>query len=206
VALQVTRLAIEVDGEDIRELEKGLIRDAEARIRSFLRGSPDVTTLLSSDPGAFCRGLTTLRRQGILRGGNFCEWGSGIGLIAGLAALNGFQAYGVEREAAFVAEARALCRDFSLAANFVCGSFVPPEVAGRFAVVGTYGATDWRVTRELDVYEALGRRCSEMDLIYAYPWPREVTLYEQLFDLTAKKGAALWLYRQGERSSLSVKV
>jgi hypothetical protein len=206
MTLKAIGLRIDLDVGDISESERELIAAGEMRIRSLLVRKPDVTTLLASDPQAFCRGLKALRRQGILKGRYFCDWGSGIGLISGLAALNGFEAYGVEVEAAFVAEADALCSSFSLTASFVRGSFVPSDISGCFGVLGTYGATDWSITRELDVYDALGRNCAAMDLIYAYPWPREVHLYERLFDLTAKKGAVLWLYRHGERPSLVVKV
>ena len=98
-----------------------------------------------------------------------------------------------------------MCRDFSLRAEFVCGSVIPGAIREHFAVIGTYGARDWQVTKEINVYHALGRQCSEMDLMPAYPGPREVALYEQLFDLTAKTGAVLWLYRQGLSSRVVVK-
>lgn len=205
MTLQAIALQIDADVRDTTESEMELINASEKRTQGFLRRSRGVTALLRSDPHAFCRSMRMLRCLGILQGHSFCEWGSGIGTMTALAALSGFDAYGIEREAAFIAEARALCCDFSLAASFVCGSFVPPQIAERFSVVGTYGATDWSITMGLDVYGVLGRRCSEMDLIYAYPWPREITLYEQLFDLTAKKEAVLWLHRQGERPSVMIK-
>jgi hypothetical protein len=203
--LQAIDLKIDPDVQDTTECEQELIAAADARKRSFLRRRPDITTLLNSDPDAFCHGVRELLHRGILGGLSFCEWGSGIGMISALAAQNGLEAYGVEMEADFVAEARALCCDFALATTLACGSFVPAETANDFHVVGTYGATDWRITTDLDVYGLLGRRCSEMDLIYAYPWPREVALYEQLFDLTAHKDAILWLYRQGDTARLLVK-
>ena len=206
MTLQAIELDMSEGFESLSEPEQLFIEAAAEHVRSFLSRNRNVTTLLGSDPQAFCLGLKALRRQGILRGRNFCDWGSGIGVISGLAALNGFDAYGIELEPAFVIEADALCRDFSLPAKFVCGSFVPAGIDESFGVVGTYGATDWRITRGRDVYDVLGRHCSEMDLIYAYPWPREVALYEQLFDLAARSGAILWLYRQGEGPRLLVKM
>jgi len=201
VTLETLSLALEVEAPTAAE--EVLITAAEARIRRFGRRHPEVTTLLNSDPRAFCRGLHALRQQGRLAGNRFCDWGSGIGLLCALAALDGFDAYGIETEPGFVAEAAALCRDFSLAVRFACGSFVPP--ASGFRVVGTYGATDWRAEAGRDLYAELGRRCQEMDLIYAYPWPRELPLYQELFDSTARAGAVLWLYRHGEAPELSLK-
>lgn len=185
--------------------EQLFIESATERARRFLSHNPGITTLLGSDPRAFCFGLRALRQNGVLRGGNFCDWGSGIGLMAGLAALNGFSAYGIELEPAFVTEAESLCRQFSLPVKFVSGSFVPAGLDECFGVAGTYGATNWKATRQRDVYHELGKRCAEMDLIYAYPWPREVALYEHLFDATAKSGAVLWLFCQAEGPRLSVK-
>lgn len=198
-------LSLATDRDSPTAAEEVLVAAGEARIASFRDRNPAVTTLLTSDPRAFCAGLHALHRQHILAGSRFCDWGSGIGLLCALAALNGLDAHGIESEAAFVAEADGLCRDFSLAARFVCGSFVPAESSERFRVVGTYGATDWRAEEGRDVYAELGRRCAEMDLIYAYPWPRELPLYEQLFDVTARPGAVLWLYRHGDSPKLMIK-
>jgi len=205
MALEAVRLDLSGIAGRVSEAEKAFIETAAEQVQNFLSGNQNVTTLLGSDPLAFCTGLKALLDQGIVTGGNFCDWGSGIGLITGLAALNGFDAHGIELEPAFVTEAGILCRKYSLSVKFVCGSFVPAGLDEQFKVLGTYGATNWRVTRERDVYDALGKQCVEIDLIYAYPWPREVELYERLFDLAARKGAVLWLYRQGENPKLWIK-
>lgn len=176
---------------------RALIAHAEARERAFRARHPDKTTLIGSDPRQFLAGLDTLRAQNLPRGPNFCDWGSGGGLIVALAALRGLRAHGIEREASFVAESRALCAQQALPARFAHGSFVPSWIAGQFAVHGTYGATDWAATMERDVYAELGLARDALDLVYAYPWPREQGLYEALFDLIASPGALLWLYRQG---------
>ncbi len=176
--------------------EAAWIAAVQARAARFQAQHPEVRTLLASDPQAFCAGLRALRRHGHLNGLKFCDWGCGLGTLVGLAALQGFQSYGIEREPLFVTEAQALLRQFSLPAQIVAGSFIPKDLGNRFRVVGTYGATDWQPPEE-DAYQALGIACKEMDWIYAYPWPREVDLYAQLFDTLARPGALLWLYRQG---------
>lgn len=185
--------------------EQAFLAAATRRGEDLLTRNPLATTLLRSDPLAFCAGLRALRDLDLLAGRRFCDWGSGIGTMTGLAALNGFDATGIEIEPAFVAEARALCAEVSVPARFSCGSFISSSLAGRFSVTGTYGATHWAVPPPPDAYHLLGISASEMDLIYAYPWPREVALYEQLFELTARHGAVLWLYRQGEAPRVLVK-
>lgn len=178
---------------------------ATRRHEGFLARNPGVTTLLGSDPFAFCAGLRALRGLDQLIGRRFCDWGSGLGTMTALAALNGLDATGIEIEPAFVAEARALCAELAVPARFACGSFIASDLGERFAVTGTYGATRWAIPPPPDAYSLLGTRVSEMDLIYAYPWPREVALYEHLFELTARRGAVLWLYLQGEAPRLLVK-
>ncbi|MCU0834568.1 MAG: hypothetical protein MUC77_09045 [Chromatiaceae bacterium] len=187
------------------EREQALIAAAARRGQDLLARNPGVTTLLGSDVFAFCAGLRALRQLDLPAGPRFCDWGSGIGTMTALAALNGLDAYGIEIEPAFVTAARALCAELAVPARFACGSFLSSDLAGRFAVTGTYGATHWAVPPPPDAYSLLGARISEMDLIYAYPWPREVALYERLFELTARRGAALWLYRQGEPPRVLVK-
>ncbi|MCP4304261.1 MAG: hypothetical protein GY788_05135, partial [bacterium] len=108
MTLQAIALDLSGEPDGLSESEQAFIETAAERARGFISRNPNVTTLLGSDPQAFCMGLKALRRQGILSGGNFCDWGSGIGVIAGLAALNGFDAYGVELDPSFVAEADAL--------------------------------------------------------------------------------------------------
>ena len=194
--MSLTAITLNIEPESPTPAEATWIAAVQARAVRFQAQHPEVRTLLASDPQAFCAGLRALRRSGRVGGSKFCDWGCGLGTLVGLAALQGFQSYGIEREPSFVAEAQALLRRFSLSARIVAGSFIPKDLGDRFRVVGTYGATDWQPPEE-DAYQALGTACEEMDLIYAYPWPREVDLYAQLFDTLARPGAVLWLYRQG---------
>ena len=62
--------------------------------------------------------LRALSEGGLARGWRFCEWGSGFGVVVGLAALVEFDACGIEIEALLVAEARKLADDFDLPVEF----------------------------------------------------------------------------------------
>ncbi len=184
--------------EPVTALQRELIAAAKARSQRFRERHPQVTTAIASDPVAFSGMLAWLTAQYNLHGQRFCEWGSGLGVISALAQLAGFQACGIEQDAAFVLEAQTLCHAFALDARFVTGSFVPADTAESFQVIGTFGATCWTPpSMDEDAYRQLGHGASEMDIIYAYPWPRETGLYEALFELVAKPGAILWLYLEG---------
>ena len=62
-------------------------------------------------------------------GGRFCEWGSGIGIVTGLAARLGFAACGIEIHAKMAAASRQLLADYGLSATIETGSYFEMERA-----------------------------------------------------------------------------
>lgn len=189
------------------ELEQRAIAAASAAVARVEQLQPEVARLLQhSDPLAFCAGLRWLQAEQRLRGPHFCEWGSGIGLLTALAALNGLDAVGIEADSILVELARETFPPSDQGPRFAQGSFVPRQVAEDFQVVGTYGATIWQPSPNSDPYAELGLACRQIDLLYAYPWPREIGLYEALFEQCASPGALLWLYIQGGAPRLLEKV
>lgn len=141
-----------------------------------------------SDYPGFDRLIRGLAVAGTLRGEQFCEWGSGLGVATGLAALAGFAAVGLECEPLLVEAARDLADQFDLACEFVCGSFVPPGGESRVLSDGNYS---WFTTGSDHAYTELGLDVSDFDLVYAYPWPDEETVTATLFDRYAGPGAVL---------------
>ncbi len=128
---------------------------------------------VSADYGAVF--LTLLQLRGQVR--TFLEWGSGLGVVTIMASRLGFEAYGIDIEPVLVDHARAFGERYAPAARFVCGNFFPTEFAwdpeeGEIAVrTALYGAP---------AYERMGRKLSEFDLVYAYPWPEEHQLYRNV--------------------------
>src|SRR5579872_7554330 len=55
----------------------------------------------------------------------FLEWGSGIGTVAIMADMLGYEAYGIEIHPELVQRAEALARRFESRAQFACGTFIP---------------------------------------------------------------------------------
>jgi SAM-dependent methyltransferase len=106
-----------------------------------------------------------LRTQAVAQGAAFLEWGSGLGMVAILAALLGYRALGVERDAALVRAARELAVRYAARARFEHASYE----------AGVPG---------LNVVGAAGRA-----VIYGYPWPGEEGRFLQLFAATADPGA-----------------
>src|SRR5437870_6450406 len=67
----------------------------------------------------------------------FCEWGSGFGTATCLAALLGYEAYGLEIDEELVRLARAIARRLGIPVTMLCTSFLP---AGYAACAGGDGA------------------------------------------------------------------
>jgi hypothetical protein len=170
-----------------------LIREAEARIDRF-QADCRVPAFVPCDYEAAFAVLRALSEGSLARGVRFCEWGSGFGVVASLAAMLGFDACGIEIERALVDEARRLAEDFELPVEFVQGSFVPRGAEDRVHAGGTYS---WMTTEGDYSYDDLDLDVSDLDVVFAYPWPDEEAVVCDLFDRYAGVGAILATYHGG---------
>jgi hypothetical protein len=55
--------------------------------------------------------------------GRFCEWGSGFGIITGLAQLLGFESSGIEIDENLAEASRKLLADFGISSRIYCGDY-----------------------------------------------------------------------------------
>lgn len=171
-----------------------LLRAADRRIEQF-RFDPRLCGFVPSDYAGAYRMLQGLWDSGVARGERFCEWGSGFGVVACLAAAVGFESCGIEIEGDLVAEARRLADDFDLPVEFVQGSFVPRGAESRVCSAGEYS---WLTTDGDYAYEELGLEPADLDVVFAYPWPDEEAITAQLFDRYAGPGAVLVTFHGGD--------
>jgi hypothetical protein len=175
-----------------------LLQDAERRIEEVQRDSrfpAFVTTDFERAYGI----LRTLAEAYFLRGRLFCEWGSGLGVVACLAAMLDFDACGIEIEWELVDAARSLADDFGLPVRFVRGSFIP---RGSAAMVNAGDRLAWLSTDIDGGLEELGLAPAAFDVIFAYPWPDEDELVGTLFEQHAAAGSVLLTYHGGEKFRL----
>jgi hypothetical protein len=128
---------------------------------------------VSADYDAVFRALVCLRGQAR----TFLEWGSGLGVVTIMASRLGFEAYGIENEPELVDHAHAFGQRYAPAARFVCGNFFP----GEFAWKPRDAKIEVRTALHgVPAYERMGRKLSDFDLVYAYPWPEEHRLYQDV--------------------------
>ncbi len=171
------------------EIARALIADGEERITAFGRTLPG---FVPSDHVLVYSALRQLRDTGVLTGECFCEWGSGLGIVAGLAAACGYDAHAIEIESDLVAEGESLTDDHGLRVAHSVGTFIPPGSDDLAAAAGE--DLEWLKPGGADGYDLLGRDPDEFDLIFAYPWPGEEEVVYSIFERHAGRGALLLTY------------
>lgn len=178
------------------------LREAERRIDRF-QADGRVLAFVPCDYGAAFTVLRGMSEASLARGSRFCEWGSGFGVVASLAAMLGFDACGIEIESSLVEESRQLADDFELSVEFVHGSFVPRGAEDRVHSSGTYS---WLTTEGDYAYDDLDLEIADFDIIFAYPWPDEEAVVCDLFEEFAGTGAILATYHGNGEFRLKRKV
>jgi hypothetical protein len=166
------------------------LAEAERRIEHFQR-SARVPAFVPSDFQRVYHILKTVETAAVAPGRRVCEWGSGFGVVASLAAMLEFDSYGIEIESDLVDAARQLARDFEIPVEFVCGSFIP---RGGEHLVDAGTTFAWLSPDSGTAYEELGLDADDFDVVFAYPWPDEEGVIWTLFERYASTGAVLITY------------
>ena len=199
--MPLVEVRLEHDDDAIPGDVDRFLREANRRIEEFQRES-SVPGFVACDHERTYRVLRNVAAAQVTPGTLFCEWGSGFGVVACLAAMLDFDAVGIEIEEALVAEAQKLARDFELPVEFLHGSFIPqggavPADLGEGFV--------WLNTEEADPDE-LAFDPNDFDVIFAYPWPDETDITTALFQRFARNGALLVTYHENGALRLRRKV
>ena len=202
-------IELSIDGSDLPSDVRAFLREAYLRVGRFVTNSPiRVTGFAPSSFETVYQSLRAIGEAQLAPGNSFCEWGSGFGVAASLAAMLKFRAYGIEMERDLVDASKRLADDFGLPVDFVHGSFIPPGGgASANEACDNDNAGFRRLFADADsAYRELGIDPDEFDLVFAYPWPNEEHAIENLFAHYAAEGALLLTYRQFDSVRLRRKV
>jgi hypothetical protein len=131
--------------------------------------------------------LLPLRAPGL----RFLEWGSATGVVTIMADLLGFEAYGIELDAEFVAVARELAERHGSRVRFVAGSFLPTGY--RWRPKGGDGRLG-TISQGASGYQDLGHALDYFDVVYAYPWTGEEPMMLDLMRCYGGTSARLLLH------------
>jgi len=172
------------------------LQDADDRVNDYLaNGRTRVAGFVPCDFVAAWHTLRAISDRNLAVGDMFCEWGSGFGVVACLASLLGFDAFGIEIEERLIDESRSLAEAHGLPVDFGLGSFIPEGTA--HVLDEEYSSESfWLSDDTAPAYDELGFWPEDFDVVFAYPWPNEETAIERIFDETAGTGALLLTYSQ----------
>ncbi|MEO8269023.1 MAG: hypothetical protein ABI557_04840 [Aureliella sp.] len=134
------------------------------------------------------------------RAHTFLEWGSGLGVVAIMASRLGFDSYGIEVKPDLVEAARELAERFNAAPIFATGSFVPEEFSGNLREGDEFHRTE---TQDRSAYDELDMELRDFDLVYAYPWPEEHTIFRSIIRRCASPNTLYLRYDVREGLSLT---
>jgi hypothetical protein len=150
-----------------------------------------------SDFVALYHALREITNANLTTGSDFCEWGSGLGVVASLAAMLDLDAVGIEIDRDLFDAANELANDFDIPVEFVNGSFIPQ---GADSIIdGAYAQCEGALSLDAhadNAYDELGLEVRDFDLIFAYPWPNDEELTASLFERFAAVGALLLTYNE----------
>ncbi|MEW5929648.1 MAG: hypothetical protein AB1941_19515 [Gemmatimonadota bacterium] len=153
--------------------------------------SKDFHPFVAADYGQVLDALLRVRAPGL----RFLEWGSATGVIAIMADLLGFEAYGIELDPQLVEQARELAARHGSGARFVAGSFVPAgyryRPTGGDGRLGTIGDGS-------SAYPELMHPLEDFDLVYAFPWHGEEPMMVDLMRAYGARGARLLIHGVAE--------
>jgi hypothetical protein len=132
----------------------------------------------------------------------FCEWGSGFGTATCMASLLGYESYGLEIDEELVWLSRAIARRLGIPVKILCTSIFPE---GYFAYSGVDRValvtpeslsvhTDNDESQGPLRYDGMEINIADIGVFFAYPWPEERELMQELFEAVAMEGAILVVY------------
>ncbi len=105
------------------------------------------------------------------------EWGSGLGVVAIMAARLGFQSYGIEIEPRLIDLACGLAEKYDAQVEFALGSYVP----GNYRLDPRLVDADFRTSFEDEpAYADLDMELRDFDIVFVYPWPNERALHQDI--------------------------
>ncbi len=156
--------------------------------------------LIPSDPALVFTALAGVTQQDLPPGRVFCEWGSGFGTATCLAALLGYEAYGIELHAELADISRDMAHELDIPVEILCTSYIPEGydsyagIGGDDLVKSPMFSYPGDTFDRAPGYDGMDYTLAEIDLFFVYPWPEEQELMQQLFDAVAMEGAILLAY------------
>ena len=188
--MPLVTVELKINAAPLPDQVAAFLAEADRRIERF--AARQVHAFIPSDYVLVYDALRESAARAVAPGNAICEWGCGMGVVATLAAMLGYEACGIEINAELVDEARALADDFDQSVEFVCGNMIP--TGGDGYADSASSEMSWLSMGGHDAYDQLGLDVDDFDMVFAYPWPGEEDVIDNLFEHYAAVGAVLLTY------------
>ena len=206
--MPLTDIDLPITPIDLPDNVAEFLREADHRGKEFVSSAPVILRgFVPSDYVSVYFALRAVAESDVACGPSFCEWGSGLGVVASLAALIGFHAYGIEIDRDLFDASLELAEDFDIPVEFTNGSFI---ARGADDLVDrAYADFDGGLSldpRADHAYDELGLEVRDFDLVFAFPWPNDEQLTAEMFERFAAREALLLTYSDSDSIRLRRKV
>ena len=185
----------QASGEILAQLVEA-VRDRVLALPGSDRGD-----YVGSALSAVNRVLARIQAEGLASGPLFCEWGSGVGGVCAVAAINGFTPLGIEIQGELVEAARSMAKEFEFPMVFAEGTFLLPGDEDLAAAT-----SHMRLSFDCHAWDALGVGPEDCDVVFAYPWPGEEACVDGVFRRHADPGALLLTFHDWDRVLVQRKI
>jgi hypothetical protein len=165
--------------------------------RFFADNDDQAPRFVPSVPEIVFAALNEVTEQHLPPNRIFCEWGSGFATATCMAALLGYKAYGIEIEAELVSLSRAIARQLRIPVEIICTSMFPKGYGSFSGVSGAELVKPESFSHHHQSplhYDGMDIDIADIGLFFAYPWPEERELMQELFDAVAAAEAILVAY------------
>lgn len=191
--MPLTDIDLPFDPIDVPDNVAEFLREADHRSREFVSRTPMAFRgFVPSDYVSVYHALRAVVEADVACGHLFCEWGSGLGVVASLAALIGFDACGIEIDRDLFDASLELAEDFGIPVEFINGSFI--SQGADDLVDRAFADCDGGLSLEPHAdhaYDELGLEVGDFDVVFSFPWPNDEELTAALFERFAAHGALL---------------
>jgi len=193
--MRLIQLPLEVDdAEPIPPEVELFLENSQSRIQLYWDqwNERPIEQYVACDFNYVWGAIQSLLRKKIVKGNSFVEWGSGFGVVTGLAWYSGLSSVGIEAELFLVEEGRKLLAQHAIHAELWHGNFLPTGAEKLAEQQSDHPSLYHRVPSAYTKHDC---DLDDFSIVFAYPWPGEEHFQREVFCRYAGKDTLLLMFR-----------
>ena len=199
--MPIEEINLKIEEKKLPEKVNAYLKEANQRIDELFETERNrkVPRFIPCNDKLLYQWLSAIKDRDLCLGKVYCEWGSGYGVGACLAALLGFESYGIEIEPSLIEESRKLAKDSNIPVTIIERDYMPEgfecyEGSGGAELIRPENYTYQDRSGLRPSYEGMEADLDEVDIFFIYPWPGEQEFVLEFFQAVAADGALCLIY------------